>query len=48
MDQAAKHREVRDEMNAKVREAKENRDHWNKLVNELSEKVGKIKKETLP
>ena len=48
MDQAAKHREVRDEMNAKVREAKENRDHWNKIVTELSEKVGKIKKEHLP
>ena len=38
------HREVH-EMNAKVRERK--RDHWNKIVNELSEKVGKIK-ENLP
>ena len=44
VDQAAKHRESRDELNVKVREA----NVWNKVVNDLNEKVTKIKKDNLP
>jgi len=42
IDEACKHREIRDEFNVKVRESKNLRDEWNKKAADLNEKVSAL------
>lgn len=48
IDAANANRAKRDELNQQVRDAKKDRDEWNRKVNIASEQLGELKKEKMP
>src|SRR5207245_519034 len=48
VDEATQHRIQRDELNAQVKTAKEERDRYNRRVNELQDQLTELKRRKLP